>query len=178
MANQIQTPVVHVTTNGPEGTTTFLDPATFPDSKIFATVQMSSVATLSVLWSSPATFSIAEGQDIEHHKKILATGPPVPFFQSQGNTAASITYLGPTETITRGFMHRTKTLDYLFMHEGEMELELDSGEKRIVKTGETVIQREAWHRWTNLSTTKRAVMFAVALGAEGATLGGMEMRDD
>jgi hypothetical protein len=113
MANQIQTPVVHVTTNGPEGTTTFLDPATFPDSKIFATVQMSPVATLSVLWSSPATFSIAEGQDIEHHKKILATGPPVPFFQSQGNTAASITYLGPTETITRGFMHRTKTLDYL-----------------------------------------------------------------
>lgn len=178
MAHKTQTPVVHVTKSGPDGTTTFLDSADFPDNRTFATVQMSPVASLSVLWSSPAVFSVAAGQDIEHHKNILATGPPVPFFPTQGNTAASITYLGPTETVTRGFMHRTKSLDYLFMHEGELELELDGGEKRIVKAGEIVIQREAWHRWTNLSTTNRAVMFAVALGAEGATLGGMEMRHD
>ena len=59
-----------------------------------------------------------------------------------------------------------------------MELELDSGEKRVVKAGEVVIQREAWPRWTNLSTTTRAVVFAVALGAEGATLGGIEIRHD
>ena len=75
-------------------------------------------------------------------------------------------------------MHRTQSLDYFFVHEGELELELDSGEKRIIKAGEVVIQREAWHRWTNLSTTTRAVVFAVALGAEGATLGGMEIRQD
>ena len=87
-------------------------------------------------------------------------------------------FVTPTETVTRGFMHRTQSLDYLFMHEGELELELDSGEKRIIKAGEVVIQREAWHRWTNLSTTTRAVMFAVALGAEGATLGGMDIRQD
>lgn len=89
-----------------------------------------------------------------------------------------MSYFGPTENVTRGFMHRTQSLDYFFVHEGELELELDSGEKRIVKAGEVVIQREAWHRWTNHSTTTRAVVFAVALGAEGATLGGMEMRQD
>ena len=178
MVAQSQVPVVHVTKSAPDGTTTFLDPATFPDGKVFETVQISPVASLSVIWSSPATFSVVKGQDIEHHKKILAAGPHVPFFQTQGNTAASMTYIGPTETVTRGFMHRTQSLDYLFMHEGELELELDSGEKRIVKAGEVVIQREAWHRWTNLSTTTRAVMFAVALGAEGATLGGMDIRQD
>lgn len=178
MASQSQVPVVHVTTNTPEGTTSFLEPTTFPGGKVFETVQMSPVASLSVVWSSPATFSTAKDQDIEHHKSLLAAGPPVPFFQTHGNTAASITYFGPTETITRGFMHRTQSLDYLFVHEGELELELDSGEKRIIKAGEIVIQREAWHRWTNLSTTSRAVMFAVALGAEGATLGGIEIRHD
>lgn len=178
MAAQSPVPVVHVTESAPDGTTTFLDPATFPDGKVFGTVQMSAVASLSIIWSSPATFSVAKGQDIEHHKKNLAAGPPVPFFQTQGNTAASLTYIGPTESVTRGFMHRTQSLDYLFMHEGELELELDSGERRVVKAGEVVIQREAWHRWTNLSTTKRAVMFAVALGAEGATLGGIEIRQD
>ena len=75
-------------------------------------------------------------------------------------------------------MHRTQSLDYVLIHEGELELELDSGEKRIIKTGEVVIQREAWHRWTNLSTTTRAVMFAVSLGAEGAIFGGLEIRED
>ena len=178
MAAQSQVPVVHVTTNEPGGTTSFLDPATFPGGKVFETIQMSPVASLSVMWSSPSTFSADKGQDIAHHKEILAADPPVPFFQTQGNTAASITYFGPTETITRGFMHRTQSLDYVLMHEGEMELELDSGEKRIVKAGEMVIQREAWHRWTNLSATNRAVMFAVSLGAEGAVLGGIEIRHD
>lgn len=178
MSAQSQVPVVHATESTPDGTTTFLDPAKFPNGKVFETVQMSPVASLSVLWSSPANFSVAKGQDIEHHKKVLAAGPPVPFFQTQGNTAASMTYFGPTETVTRGFMHRTQSLDYVLMHEGELELELDSGEKKIVKAGEVVIQREAWHRWTNLSTTTRAVMFCVTLGAEGATLGGMELRQD
>ncbi|KAK2022103.1 hypothetical protein LX32DRAFT_710989 [Colletotrichum zoysiae] len=178
MAAQNQIPVVHVTKSAPDGTTTFLDPATFPNGKLVETVQMSPVASLSVLWSSPATFSAAGGQDIEHHKTILAAGPPVPFFQVQGNTAASITYFGPSETASPGFMHRTRSLDYVLMHEGEMELELDGGEKRTVKTGEVVIQREAWHRWTNRSTEKRAVIFVVSLGAEGATLGGLEMRQD
>jgi len=178
MAAQSQLPVVHVTKSAPDGTTTFLDPATFPDGKVFETVQLSPVASLSVIWSSPAIFSVVKGQDIQHHKKILAAGPPVPFFPTQGNTAASVTCIGPTETVTRGFMHRTQSLDYVFMHEGELELELDSGEKKIVKAGEVVIQREAWHRWTNISTTTRAVMFAVALGAEGATLGGLDIRQD
>lgn len=178
MTAQSQIPVVHVTKSALDGTTSFLDPTTFPNGKVLETVQMSPVAALSVVWSSPATFSVAKGQDIEHYKKILAAAPPVPFFQTQGNTAASVSYFGPTETVTRGFMHRTQSLDYVLIHEGELELELDSGEKRIIKTGEVVIQREAWHRWTNLSTTTRAVMFAVSLGAERAILGGLEIRED
>lgn len=178
MATQNQIPVVHVTKSAPEGTTTVLDPATFPNGKFFESVQMSPVASLSVIWSSPATFSVAKGQDIEHHNRILASGLPVPYFQTQGNTAASLTYIGPTETITRGFMHRTQSLDYVFMHEGELELELDVEEERIFNSGEIVIQREAWHRWKNLSKTTRASMFVVALGAEGATLGGLEMWQD
>jgi quercetin dioxygenase-like cupin family protein len=178
MADQPQTPVVHVTTQAADGTTVFLDPAAFPDGQVSGKIQMSPVASLFVLWSSPSTFSAEKSQDIEHHKSILSTHPQIPFFQTQEHTAASLTYIGPTETVTRGFMHQTRSLDYLFMHEGELELELDGGEKRIVKAGEVVIQREAWHRWTNLSTTKRAVMFAVALGAEGATLGGIEIRKD
>src|SRR5690242_3655346 len=38
-------------------------------------------------------------------------------------------------------MHKTATIDFGVVLRGEVELELDSGEKRIVKEGEVVVQR-------------------------------------
>lgn len=38
-------------------------------------------------------------------------------------------------------MHRTVSLDYGIVLEGEVELILDSGEKRLMKQGDVAIQR-------------------------------------
>jgi quercetin dioxygenase-like cupin family protein len=65
-------------------------------------------------------------------------------------------------------MHRTNTLDYLFVINGEVELALNSGEKRVLKAGDTVVQRGPMHAWRNLSKTEPARMAAVAFGVEGA----------
>ena len=43
-------------------------------------------------------------------------------------------------------MHRTQSLDYGIVIEGEMELIMDSGEKELLKPGDVVVQRQ-----TNLS---------------------------
>lgn len=71
-------------------------------------------------------------------------------------------------------MHKTQTLDYLIVLEGEMELSLDGGEKRIVKKGEVVIQRAPVHCWRNTSKTNSARMLCVAIGSEGAVDGHVE----
>lgn len=67
-------------------------------------------------------------------------------------------------------MHRSNTLDYVFIIDGELELTLNSGEKRVLKRGDVVIQRACQHSWKNLSKTEIARFGAVVLGIEGAKL--------
>ncbi len=76
-------------------------------------------------------------------------------------------------------MHKTNTLDYCIVVDGELELTLyagegQEGEKRVVKKGEVVVQRACMYAWRNLSKTEGARMIAVAIGGEGAIEGGME----
>jgi quercetin dioxygenase-like cupin family protein len=44
-------------------------------------------------------------------------------------------------------MHRTTSLDYGVLLEGEIELILDSGEKKLMKRGDVSIQRGTMHLW-------------------------------
>jgi quercetin dioxygenase-like cupin family protein len=60
------------------------------------------------------------------------------------------------------------------MLEGELELTLDGGEKRVIKMGDVVVQRAVMHKWKNLSRTEGARYVAVLLGTEGAVEGGIE----
>jgi mannose-6-phosphate isomerase-like protein (cupin superfamily) len=48
------------------------------------------------------------------------------------------------------FMHRTETIDYGIVLEGEITLILDEGET-VVRTGDIVIQRGTNHAWSNRS---------------------------
>lgn len=66
-------------------------------------------------------------------------------------------------------MHRTKTIDYGIVIEGEMKMELDGGEIITLKTGDVIIQRGTSHRWFNdsKSTCRMAfVMIAAKAGKE------------
>ena len=48
-------------------------------------------------------------------------------------------------------MHRTSTIDYVFILDGELEMELDGGEWVHLKAGDIVIQRGTNHAWENKS---------------------------
>ncbi|KAF8500598.1 cupin domain protein [Hysterangium stoloniferum] len=65
----------------------------------------------------------------------------------------------------RAPMHKTKSIDYGILLEGELELELDSGEKRLMKPGDVVVQRETMHAWYNPSPTKWTKMFFVLVAS-------------
>lgn len=48
-------------------------------------------------------------------------------------------------------MHRTVSLDYGVVLEGQVQLILDSGESRLMKRGDVSIQRGTIHAWKNMS---------------------------
>lgn len=62
-------------------------------------------------------------------------------------------------------MHRTSTIDFEVVLEGEVTLELDDGARRTLRPGDTVVQNGTRHRWLNLSEAP-ATYAHFLLGAE------------
>jgi quercetin dioxygenase-like cupin family protein len=53
-----------------------------------------------------------------------------------------------------------------------VELILDSGEAKVLKTGDVLVHRGTVHSWRNTSDTEIARMVIVALPSEDITVGG------
>ncbi|KAJ5783024.1 hypothetical protein N7457_004798 [Penicillium paradoxum] len=75
-------------------------------------------------------------------------------------------------------MHRTVSIDLVVVIEGEIELELDSGERKVLYQGDTVVQRGTMHRWRNSSDSKPARMLAVLMSSEKSFIGGQELKQE
>lgn len=167
-SNQLS-PVTHYITNtSTDGKSIFQHPPEEPK-----TQPISPGAEMSYLYSSPPSFSLQNNTDLTYH----LTAPsiqPLRSFPPAGASAIVTLDIAPNPNNEPGFMHRTQTLDYVVILEGEMELSLDGGEKRVVKRGEVVVQRGPMHAWKNVSGTSWARMLCVAIGGEGAVEGGME----
>jgi mannose-6-phosphate isomerase-like protein (cupin superfamily) len=58
-------------------------------------------------------------------------------------------------------MHTTATIDYGVILEGEMWLELDNGQSRLVKAGDIVIQNGTRHAWRNKSSAIARALFVM-----------------
>ena len=56
-------------------------------------------------------------------------------------------------------MHRTPTVDYGILLEGELWLELDDGQEKLLRSGDVVIQNATRHAWRNRSQQVAKVVF-------------------
>ena len=75
-------------------------------------------------------------------------------------------------------MHRTVSLDYGVVLEGEFELVLDSGESRPMKRGDVAIQRGTMHAWRNTSSTDWGRMMYVLQESKPLSAEGRELVED
>jgi quercetin dioxygenase-like cupin family protein len=75
-------------------------------------------------------------------------------------------------------MHRTISVDYGVVISGEVELILESGEKRILKAGDTVVQRATMHQWRNLSKTEWCRMLFVMMPAKELVVAGKQLEEE
>lgn len=160
---------VHITTvSDSEARTYAFLPITPPPTQAFPE------STLTYVYSTPPSLTLANNADLTHHLAVASAGPPFSLFPVAGGSAICYLDVNPNPEQEEGFLHRTQTVDYIVMLEGELELSLEGGATRMVRKGDIVVQRASMHRWKNLSRTQGARLVAVMLGAEGAVAGGAE----
>lgn len=68
------------------------------------------------------------------------------------------------DTLRHPAMHKTASVDYIILIEGEVDLLLDAGEAKALKPGDVVIQRGTNHAWVNTGS-KPALLVAVLADA-------------
>ena len=71
-------------------------------------------------------------------------------------------------------MHRTCSIDYGIVLEGEIDLELDSGEVKHLSAGDVVVQRGTNHAWVSRSE-RWARMAFVLIEAAPVEIGGIAL---
>jgi quercetin dioxygenase-like cupin family protein len=57
-------------------------------------------------------------------------------------------------------MHRTETIDYVIVMEGEIEMDMDDSSVKL-KAGDIMIQRGTNHAWANRSDRRARVAFVL-----------------
>ncbi|KAL8692975.1 MAG: hypothetical protein Q9218_002092 [Villophora microphyllina] len=116
--------------------------------------------------------------DISNHESVRNSGK-LGLVNPNGSVCRIVDF-GPStsEEHSKGVMHRTQSLDYGIVLEGEVECRLDSGEKRVMRRGDVAVQRGTMHEWHNTSSTEWARMIFVLLDSEKVQVAGKELGED
>lgn len=75
-------------------------------------------------------------------------------------------------------MHRTQSVDYGIVLEGEVESVLDSGEVQRMGRGDVMVQRATMHAWRNPSKTEWARMIFCLQDSKPLFVGGERFGED
>lgn len=111
-------------------------------------------------------------EDLNAYKSFLESPPGL---VNRKGTVLRIVDCHPAFTSP---MHRTVSLDYGIILEGEVDLILDSGEVRTMKRGDMAIQRGTMHAWRNNHPTEWARIAFVLQPCEPVELGGKKLEED
>jgi len=110
---------------------------------------------LSYTTSSGFPVDLRKEEDITTYKGYLESPPGL--VVANGTVLRHVDFV-PGKTSA---MHRTVSLDYGVVLEGEIEAILDSGETRLLKRGDVCVQRGTMHAWRNPSETEWCRMLFV-----------------
>ncbi len=101
------------------------------------------------------------GENVEDMgARIVGTPPP-----AGGTRFAIIDY--PPGNVPR--MHRTETIDYVIVLEGEIDMDMDDSTVRL-RPGDVMVQRGTNHAWANRGTQRARLAF-VLVDAEPLGIG-------
>jgi quercetin dioxygenase-like cupin family protein len=115
-----------------------------------------------MMWCTDgAPAKIPVGENVEDMgARILGTAPP-----PKGTRFAVIDF----PPGNHAHMHRTETVDYVIVMEGEIEMDMDDSTVKL-KAGDVMIQRGTNHAWANRGNKRARVAF-VLVDAEPLGIG-------
>lgn len=94
--------------------------------------------------------------DVEDHDKKMASGK-LGLVSGGGTVLRYVDFAPDYECM----MHRTQSVDYGIVIEGQVESVLDSGEVQLMQRGDVMVQRATMHAWRNPSKTEWCRMIFV-----------------
>jgi len=119
-------------------------------------------AVSTMIWCSDQTpAAIPAGENIEDMGARMLGTPPPP-----NGTRFAVIDFPPGN---KPHVHRTETLDYVLVMEGEIDMDMDNSTVTL-KAGDVMVQRGTNHAWTNRSTARARVAF-VLIDAEPLGIG-------
>lgn len=115
---------------------------------------------------------LEDSADLKVYQDFLSSPPGLTV---SGGTVLRYVDMPPDSTSP---MHRTLSLDYGVVLEGEVELILDSGEKRLMRRGDICVQRATMHAWRNTSKTEWSRMLYILQPAKPMAAGGQKLEEE
>ncbi|KAF2768192.1 hypothetical protein EJ03DRAFT_344133 [Teratosphaeria nubilosa] len=109
-----------------------------------------------------------------HDEKMRASGGKLGLV-SGGGTVLRYVDFGPGYEC---MMHRTQSVDYGIVLEGQIVSILDSGEEQLMGRGDVMVQRATMHAWKNPSKTGWARMLFVLQDSKPLFVGGERFGED
>ncbi|KAK6534042.1 hypothetical protein TWF281_005381 [Arthrobotrys megalospora] len=129
-----------------------------------------------VVYTNTVPPQLSTTADIDSYTSLMQKGGPG--LTINGGTVCRIVDFGPG---VEPLMHRTQSLDFGVVLEGEVELSLDGGEseKRILKRGDVAVQRGTNHAWRNVTPDNGwARMLFVLQSSEEIKIEGRVLKED
>ncbi|VBB84820.1 Putative Cupin domain protein [Podospora comata] len=174
--NPLGSPTRHVTTHSPTtGLSIFAPPSLLPSSPTpYGSVGMV-VHDLYKTFTTPLNMSTEDDINRLQAHPLQPSPGTLWFPKAPGETLVRYCDWGPGQAIQ---FHRTETIDFGVVIEGEMVLTLDGLEKRRLKKGDVVVQRGTMHAWENKSDTAWARVVFFLVGAEAVDVGGNKKTEE
>lgn len=117
--------------------------------------------------------NLNENIDIKLHQDLISRGKLAAVILN--GTVCRFADFAPN---SNGFMHRTQSLDYGIVLEGNVILELDDGSKTLMTRGDVAIQRGTMHAWNNPSQTEWARVLFVLQDCQPLLVNGKRFKED
>lgn len=128
---------------------------------------------LSVVYTTSCfPVELADDQDVRDHDALMSQG--IGLTNPDGSVIRYVEF-------SPGYacpMHRTLSFDMGIVVEGEVEMQLDSGETRVLRRGDIALQRATQHKWVNVSTSKWARMLFVLQDCASFKVDGKEVKTE
>jgi hypothetical protein len=131
-----------------------------------------------LLWINPAIPDLSEEQRFDRYPPSVVPGPggtslhfvtfppgsvfADPFFDAEASQEEALVRLrGLADHFEKADpgMHKTNTVDYALVYDGEMWLELDDGEILHLSRGDVVVQNGTRHAWRNKGNKPVTMIF-------------------